>query len=276
MHGSSHRLETLSEQMQQRSVSVESDSTHLSKNITGMTAMAGDLSVSAHAVAASVKEMSASIREVSQNCARESSIAKEANQQALATRDLTQQFTKRAHEIEKIAELIDAIARQTNLLALNATIEAASAGDAGKGFAVVASEVKGLARETAKATEHIHSQIQAIQKGAEDSLHKIEQMVALIEEVNNISTSIASAVEEQSSTSSEIAKNMGSVSQTTQTIMIQIQESAGDAASVSGKIKDLNNAATEVSVHATQNTASSSEITLMAQSLKEAASRFKI
>jgi methyl-accepting chemotaxis protein len=72
-------------------------------------------------------------------------------------------LSQAAQKIGDVVELIRDVAAQTNLLALNATIEAARAGAAGRGFAVVASEVKSLAVQTARATEEISSQIQAVQ-----------------------------------------------------------------------------------------------------------------
>src|SRR4029077_222476 len=89
------------------------------------------------------------------------------------------------------------IASQTNLLALNATIEAARAGDAGKGFAVVASEVKSLANQTAKATDETRAQIAAIQSEPNAAVVAIRNISTTILEVNEISSSIAAAVEEQ-------------------------------------------------------------------------------
>src|SRR6185312_6693486 len=107
-----------------------------------------------------------------------------------------------------VVQLINDIASQTNLLALNATIEAARAGEAGRGFAVVASEVKSLANQTAKATEDIAAQIGQIQTATGEAVEAIRGIAGTIGEINQISTSIASAVEEQGVATREITRNV--------------------------------------------------------------------
>jgi methyl-accepting chemotaxis protein len=111
-------------------------------------------------------------------------------------------------EIGQVIEVITSIAQQTNLLALNATIEAARAGEAGKGFAVVANEVKELAKETAKATEDISRKIEGIQTDTKGAVEAIASIMSVIAEVNNISSTIATAVEEQNATTNEMARNL--------------------------------------------------------------------
>ena len=111
-------------------------------------------------------------------------------------------------EIGEVVKVITSIAQQTNLLALNATIEAARAGEAGKGFAVVANEVKELAKETAKATEDISRKIKAIQTDTEGAVSAIAHIATIIGQINDIQTTIASAVEEQSVTTNEISRNL--------------------------------------------------------------------
>ncbi|HET6483205.1 MAG TPA: methyl-accepting chemotaxis protein [Actinoplanes sp.] len=100
-------------------------------------------------------------------------------------------------EIGKVVQLIATIAKQTNLLALNATIEAARAGDAGLGFAVVASEVKDLANETATATKEIGNQVGGIRTGTQNAVGAIEEMRALIDELDRCQKVISGIVVEQ-------------------------------------------------------------------------------
>jgi methyl-accepting chemotaxis protein len=124
--------------------------------------------------------------------------------------------------IGEVVKVIHSIAQQTKLLALNATIEAARAGVAGKGFAVVANEVKDLANETAKATEQINQKIQGIRKGTDGAVEMIAEISSIIAQMHDISTTIASAVEEQTTTTREIARNVNEAavgeSQVTETI----------------------------------------------------------
>src|SRR5207302_9996194 len=111
-------------------------------------------------------------------------------------------------EIGEVIKVITSIAQQTNLLALNATIEAARAGEAGKGFAVVANEVKELAKQTAKATDDISRKITAIQADTKGAVEAIGQIGQIIDQINDIQNTIATAVEEQTAVTGEISRNV--------------------------------------------------------------------
>ncbi|MFP4012810.1 MAG: methyl-accepting chemotaxis protein, partial [Chitinispirillaceae bacterium] len=166
--------------MSDQSSSVSDSTEQATKNINGITVSAEQMSNSVNMVATAVEETSSSIREVAQNSLKQSQIASEANEQTRSSRSKMEALGTAAKEIGKVIDVISNIADQTNLLALNATIEAASAGDAGKGFAVVAKEVKELAKQTAQATEEIRSQIEGIQKNANDSIGAIGQISTIM------------------------------------------------------------------------------------------------
>ncbi|CAO3440393.1 methyl-accepting chemotaxis protein [Azospirillum endophyticum] len=185
------------------------------------------------AVAAATEELSASIQEIGTQVHASSQIARKAADEAERTDRTVEGLAQTAGRIGEVVGLIQSIAGQTNLLALNATIEAARAGEAGKGFAVVASEVKGLATQTAKATEDISAQIAAMQSVTQEAVDAIRSIAGTIREVNEIAATIAAAVEQQSAATREIARNVGEAADSTQHVRGNI-DSVANAARESG------------------------------------------
>ncbi|MBM2616258.1 HAMP domain-containing protein [Actinoplanes sp. LDG1-06] len=169
---------------------------------------AEEVSRSVQTVAAGTEEMNAAIREISGSASQAAGVAASGVDSAREAGETIGQLGRSSAEIGEVVKLITAIAEQTNLLALNATIEAARAGEAGKGFAVVASEVKDLAQETAKATEDISARVQAIQHDTTAAISAIDRISGIIGQVNEHSTTIAAAVEEQTATTAEMSRNI--------------------------------------------------------------------
>ena len=166
-------------------------------------------------------------------------MASDAVGQARNTTERVSELSKAAARIGDVVELINTIAGQTNLLALNATIEAARAGEAGSGFAVVASEVKALAEQTAKATGEIGQQITGIQAATQDSVNAIKEISGTIEKLSEISSTIASAVEEQGAATQEISRNVQQAAQGTQQVssnITDVQRGATETGSASSQV----------------------------------------
>jgi methyl-accepting chemotaxis protein len=167
------------------------------------------VSQSLQTVATGAEQMGTSIRDISKNATEAATIAASAVKVADTATITVTKLGESSREIGQIVKVITSIAQQTNLLALNATIEAARAGEAGKGFAVVANEVKELAKETARATEDITRKIAAIRTDTGAAIQSIAAISEVIKQVNNISGTIATAVEEQNATTNEMSRNLG-------------------------------------------------------------------
>jgi len=201
----------------------------------------GQVGSSVNTVAAAVEELSSSINEIDRVTADTQRMMETANEMALQGVNSMSGLVESAESIGNVIDLISGIAEQTNLLALNATIEAARAGEAGKGFAVVAAEVKSLADQTAKATEDIKGQVQAIQSATQGAAGNIQNISDLMVEANNAVGGIAASVSEQSSATGEISASVSETARgaTDLTAFTEtVEKQAGDASSASNAVRD--------------------------------------
>ncbi|BBE74822.1 methyl-accepting chemotaxis protein [Oharaeibacter diazotrophicus] len=173
---------------------------------------------SVQVVASAAEELFASIGEINSLIQRSGRIVGDADQHAGATHGIVTSLSETATRIGSVVDIIRTIAAQTNLLALNATIEAARAGEAGKGFAVVANEVKALANQTAKATDEIGGQIEAMRLATESAVNAIGSIRTVVGDIRDAVTSVAGAVEQQSAATSEISRSAQEAARGTSTV----------------------------------------------------------
>ncbi len=286
-----HSVAAAAEQVASNISSVSDSANNLSQRSQNIATNTNEMSDNVNSVASAVEEMSNSFKAVAKHCS-DAQIAASKNQQSsdmASTR--IKDLSEAAANIGNVISLIDQITSQTKLLALNATIEAATAGDAGKGFSVVANEVKELAGQTAKATEAISARIIEMQKKTEEVVTMIQEVSVNNQELNEINTSIASAVEEQSVTTAEIARTIAGAAQGTIKVSDEVQEVTvsiqGEISSnineaslgvidVSSNIQQVNKGVKESASTAVGNVSFAKEMAKIASELRGSFNRFNL
>jgi len=201
-------------------------------------------------VAAAAEELDRAISEVSGTVGDAAAASRSASEEAAAAQTRIDALDKASNRIGDVVNLILDIAEQTNLLALNATIEAARAGDAGKGFAVVANEVKSLANQTAKATDEIGNEINAMRSAIKDSVAAVRGVGETIQRLSEMNNSVAAAVEEQSATTSTMSRSMADAARSVTEVSGTMEELLGTAAETGAAAEQVNGATAELSVQA--------------------------
>ena len=220
-------------------VTLSDSSSCTSDRTEGAVQTSNEASANMTAAAAATEELIASIGEIGRQISQAAEVASHSVVEAQTTNEQMTRLTDTVQEIGEVVNLIRNIAGQTNLLALNATIEAARAGEAGRGFAVVASEVKSLAVQTAKATEQIASQIEAVQSSTRVAVDAIRRNTERMREIDGYTSAVALSLQQQDSATDEISHNVASAAQGAMgmvSVLNDVTRGVGDTRNAAGRV----------------------------------------
>jgi methyl-accepting chemotaxis protein len=283
LNSSSSDLTAISQQMtegaqqaSERSNSVASAAEEMSANMNTVAAASEQASTNVSMVASASEEMAITVREIAKNSEKARIITNDAVGKAAGATTNINKLGESADQISKVTEVITEISEQTNLLALNATIEAARAGEAGKGFAVVANEIKELARQTAQATQEIKARIDGIQDSSAQTVNEIKVISEVINEVDTIVSTIATAVEEQAASTQEIAGNVAQASQGIKEVNENVAQSSSVSGQIAQEIADVNHTAGMLTDSSAQVNMSAEALSVLAGKLHQMVGRFKL
>nr|NJM02044.1 methyl-accepting chemotaxis protein [Desulfobacula sp.] len=272
----SSRMQAGAGEVSEKSVTVSAAAEEMSAGMVGMAAASEQTSTNVQMVAAAAEEMSSTINEIARSAENGRSVTHEAVMKSGKASEKINELGDAAKQIGKVTSTIAEISEQTNLLALNATIEAARAGEAGKGFAVVAAEIKELARQTDAATREISGKIELIQTTTQGTVHEIEGITGIINDVNEIVATIATAVQEQSSVTQEIANNVNQAALGIQEVNHTVAQGSAVSKEIAKDIGEVSRSSKEMSEAGRQVNQSAKELSALSEQIHGMTKRFKL
>ena len=141
---------------------------------------------------------------------------------------------------------------------------------------MVAGEVKGLAQQTALATEGIKRRILGIQGSTTRAVEDIQTISTVIQEINDLVSNIAAAIEEQSATSHHLARNLGEASLGVQDANRRIGETSRVSLTIAEDIASVDDATGTVAEGTRQVTLAARELSCLAERLDALVQRFRL
>ena len=265
-----------SEDLSSRSNSVATAAEEMSTSMSTVASASEQASTNLAAVAEAAGQMKSTLGEVSENCTNARDVTNDAAEQVKNASERVNRLGDSARAITEVTELITEITEKTNLLALNAAIEAARAGEAGKGFAVVASEIKGLAGQTAEATEDIRKKIADIQNSTGDTVKDVEKISQVIVEVTENVTAISAAVEEQSVSAAEVAENIDQASSGIGEVNENVAHISQVSSEIAQDISKVNTVAGDMSGRSSQMNSSAKDLSDLSSKLRDMIAVFRV
>ena len=283
LNNSGQELAALAEQMsgatatiQTRANGVAASAEEMNINMSNVAAAVEQAAINVSTVAGSTGAIAGTGKAIADSTKNALAMTSEAVTRSKNSYEMIGSLGNAAKEIGRVTETINEISEQTNLLALNATIEAARAGEAGKGFAVVANEIKELAKQTAGATVEINARIQGIQDSTGKTVEEIQKILQVINEVDTIVDSIASAVDNQTAATDEIAGNIEQASIGLQEVAHNVSQISAVSGEVAKDIADVSFSSQELAGSSSMVRQSAANLYSLTANMQSVTNRFKV